>query len=114
MCQTPQTSPASIFVITAIAQRHMGDENRLLRGRAFRRLTPGGHSDTLIDTADDFVALLRLPEAATIWDRICARHAELFEPRPAQPAPNAHRRSVIPSTRARQAGAATGVRCPCP
>ena len=84
MCQTLQTSPASIFVMTAIAQRHMGEEIRLLRGRAFRRLTPDGQTDSLIDSAQDFVALLKrefeldLPEAATIWDRVCARHEELF------------------------------------
>ncbi|WP_293683085.1 arylamine N-acetyltransferase [uncultured Phenylobacterium sp.] len=89
MCGVLQTAPTSIFVMTAIAQRHLGDEIRLLRGRAFRRLTPGSQENSLIDSAPDFVALLKrefeldVPEAATIWDRICARHDELF---PAQPA----------------------------
>ena len=84
MCQTLQTAPTSIFVMTAIAQRHLGDEIRLLRGRAFRRRTTAGHTDSLIDSAPDFVALLKrefdldLPEAASIWVRICARHEELF------------------------------------
>jgi N-hydroxyarylamine O-acetyltransferase len=89
MCGILQTSPTSIFVLTAIAQRHLGDEIRLLRGRAFRRLTPTTKADTLIDTAEDFVALLQrefeldLPQAATIWDRVCARHELLFPPQPA-------------------------------
>jgi N-hydroxyarylamine O-acetyltransferase len=83
-CQMLQTSPASVFVLTAIAQRHMGEEIRLLRGRAFRRLTPGWQEDSLIHSAEDFVALLKrefeldLPEVATIWDRVCARHEALF------------------------------------
>jgi N-hydroxyarylamine O-acetyltransferase len=83
-CEELQTSPASVFVMTAIAQRHMGGEIRLLRGRAFRRLDGGVKHDSLIDTADDFVALLKrefeldVPEAAGIWDRVCARHDELF------------------------------------
>ncbi len=89
MCQVLQTSPTSVFVMTAIAQRHLGDEIRLLRGRAFRRLTPGSQADSLIDNAQDFVALLKrefeldLPEAASIWDRVCARHDELFAKAPA-------------------------------
>lgn len=83
-CLELQTSPASVFVMTAIAQRHMGDEIRLLRGRAFRRLRPGVKEDSLIDTAAEFVAVLQrefeldIPEAATVWDRVCARHEELF------------------------------------
>lgn len=88
-CLELQTSPASVFVMTAIAQRHMPGEIRLLRGRAFRRLRGGDKTDSLIDTADDFVALLRrefeldVPEAATIWDRVYARHEELFARAPA-------------------------------
>jgi N-hydroxyarylamine O-acetyltransferase len=88
-CHELQTSPASVFVMTAIAQRHVGDEIRLLRGRAFRRHTPSSRTDSLLDTADDFVALLKrefeldLPEAAEAWPRIVARHDELFAPQPA-------------------------------
>jgi N-hydroxyarylamine O-acetyltransferase len=88
-CHELQTSPASVFVMTAISQRHMPGEIRLLRGRAFRRVTPDGKADSLIDTADAFVDVLRrefeldVPEAAAIWDRICARHEELFPKTPA-------------------------------
>jgi len=88
-CQELQTSPASVFVMTAIAQRHIGDEIRLLRGRAFRRLRPGAKEDSLIDAAEDFVALLKrefeldVPEAADIWPSVHARHEELFAKAPA-------------------------------
>jgi N-hydroxyarylamine O-acetyltransferase len=88
-CEELQTSPASIFVMTAIAQRHMPGEIRLLRGRLFRRVTHDGKADHLIGDAAEFVALLKrefeldLPQAASIWDRVCARHEELFPPQPA-------------------------------
>jgi N-hydroxyarylamine O-acetyltransferase len=88
-CQELQTSPASVFVLTAVCQRHAEGEVRLLRGRAFRRVGPGWRQDSLIDTAEDFVTLLRrefeldLPEAAGVWPRICARHDELFAQAPA-------------------------------
>jgi N-hydroxyarylamine O-acetyltransferase len=88
-CHELQTSPASVFVMTAIAQRHMGDEIRLLRGRAFRRIRPGWAQDSLIDTAEDFVALLKreyeldVPDAAAIWPRVWAKHDELFGKAPA-------------------------------
>jgi N-hydroxyarylamine O-acetyltransferase len=84
MCSELQTSPASPFVMVAIAQRHFGDEIRLLRGRTFRRVRGEAKEDHLIATADDFVALLNrefeldLSETADLWPRICARHDELF------------------------------------
>jgi N-hydroxyarylamine O-acetyltransferase len=87
-CQWLQTAPESPFVMTAVAQRHMEEEIRMLRGRAFRRITPTSQTDALIDTADDFVALLKrefeldVPEAAEIWPRVMARHEELFAPQP--------------------------------
>jgi N-hydroxyarylamine O-acetyltransferase len=89
MCHTLQTSPQSGFVLNAVAQRHFGEEIRLLRGRSFRRLTPRGPQDSLVEDADAFVALLAtefgldLPKAAGLWPRIVARHAELFPTQPA-------------------------------
>lgn len=83
-CQELQTSPQSSFVLNAIAQRHARGEIRLLRGRVFRRVRPDGHDEHVIGSADEFVAVLRdefeldLPEAATLWPRICARHEEVF------------------------------------
>ena len=89
-CHELQTSPESGFVLNAVAQRHApGEEIRLLRGRSFRRLTPAGPQDSLIDTAEAFVALLKheydldLPEAAGLWPKIVARHEALFAKQPA-------------------------------
>jgi N-hydroxyarylamine O-acetyltransferase len=84
-CQALQTSPESVFVTTAICQRHMPGEIRLLRGRAFRRLRADGRKEEhVIADAGAFVALLAreyeldLPEAAALWPKVCARHEELF------------------------------------
>ncbi|HET6969977.1 MAG TPA: arylamine N-acetyltransferase [Phenylobacterium sp.] len=88
-CLELQASPGSPFVLNAIAQRHYGDEVRMLRGRVFRRVRPGWVDESLIDSAADLVALLQrefdldLPEAATLWPRICARHDEVFAAAPA-------------------------------
>jgi N-hydroxyarylamine O-acetyltransferase len=83
-CEDLQTSPASPFVLNAVAQRHVGEEIRLLRGRVFRRVHPHWKEESLVDSAADLVALLQrefaldLPEAADLWPRICARHEEVF------------------------------------
>ena len=73
-----------------MAQRHApGEEIRLLRGRSFRRLTPAGPQDSLIDSAEAFLALLKreydldLPEAAGLWPKVVARHEALFAKQPA-------------------------------
>lgn len=89
VCGELQTSPKSPFVMVAIAQRHMPDEIRLLRGRLFRRVKGDTKDDHLIENADAFVALLKrefeldLPETATLWPTICQRHEELFANTPA-------------------------------
>ena len=83
-CQELQTSAQSTFVLNAIAQRHAPGEIRMLRGRVFRRLRPAGKEDHVIGSADELVALLSrefeldLPEAATLWPRMCARHEAVF------------------------------------
>ncbi|MBW8815651.1 MAG: arylamine N-acetyltransferase [Caulobacterales bacterium] len=83
-CLELQTSPASPFVQNAIAQRHVAGEIRMLRGRVFRRVSPGLKTESLIASADELVALLHrefaldLPQAATLWPQICARHEAVF------------------------------------
>ncbi|MDO9337577.1 MAG: arylamine N-acetyltransferase [Caulobacter sp.] len=83
-CHWLQTDPASVFVQNAVAQRHQPDRLLILRGRTLRILTAAGASDRLIADADDFVATLKrdfaldLPEAATLWPAIQARHEALF------------------------------------
>jgi N-hydroxyarylamine O-acetyltransferase len=84
VCRDLQTSPASIFVMTVIAQRHTPDEIRLLRGRALRRVRGTVKTDELIDSPEALVEVLRrefeldVPEAAGLWDNVCARHDQLF------------------------------------
>jgi N-hydroxyarylamine O-acetyltransferase len=84
-CQWLQTAPDSNFVLNAVAQRHAPAGLLQLRGRGFRRVSSGGEvQDQLIDSADAYVEVLArgfgldLPEAASLWPRICARHEQLF------------------------------------
>ncbi|MBL8555236.1 MAG: arylamine N-acetyltransferase [Phenylobacterium sp.] len=89
VCGELQTSPQSPFVMVAIAQRHMPDEIRMLRGRLFRRVKADRKDEHLIPDPDAFVALLarefelELPQAAALWPTICRRHEELFPDAPA-------------------------------
>ena len=79
-CDWLQTAEQSIFVQNAVCQRHTEDGLSILRGRVLRELTPHDHKDHLIADADEYVSALdeifglRLPEAASLWPRICARH----------------------------------------
>lgn len=83
-CRWLSTSPDSIFVQTAICQRHRPDAIDVLLGRVIRRVTPSQKVDRLLTSADEFVSVLKsrfdldLPEAAALWPGICAKHDELF------------------------------------
>ncbi len=83
-CIFLQTDPASPFVQNAVAQRWIGDDHYSMRGRVLRILGPRDETKQLIESADDYVATLRqtfgidLPEAATLWPKIEARHREVF------------------------------------
>lgn len=79
-----RTSPESIFTQTALAFRHREAGVTALLGRVLRRVTPNQKTSKLIESADEFVAVLSrdfsldLPEAARLWPAICAKHDELF------------------------------------
>jgi len=83
-CEWLQTAPDSVFVQNTVCQRHTADGLAILRGRVLRALTPAGHAGRLITDADDYVAVLdkvfglHLPDAASLWPQICARHESLF------------------------------------
>lgn len=83
-CNWLSTSPDSIFVQTAICQRHRPEGIDVLLGRVLRKVTPAGKADRLLASADEFVRVLDttfgldLPEAADLWPAICAKHEELF------------------------------------
>lgn len=83
-CQWLSTSPDSIFVQTAICQRHRPDGIDVLLGRVLRDVTPTEKTDRLLGSSGEFVGVLRevfgldLPEAASLWPAICTKHDELF------------------------------------
>lgn len=83
-CHSQQTDAASPFVQNLVAQRRVAAGHVTLRGRVLT-LTSGGETErTVLQSGDELVTTLRerfaldVPEAATLWPRICARHAELF------------------------------------
>lgn len=83
-CDWLQTWAESPFVLNATAQRHRPGEILVLRGRILKRVRPDGDADQLIGSADEFVDLLarefdlHVPQAASLWPRILARHEALF------------------------------------
>lgn len=83
-CEALQTNPESPFVQNLVVQRRDGELHYTLRGRSFRTLRWMQSDTRLLDSADEFVATLRerfgldVPEVATLWPGICARHEALF------------------------------------
>jgi N-hydroxyarylamine O-acetyltransferase len=72
-----------VFVQNAIVQRHLGNQHAALRG-CLLRISGGAGETRELGSADAYVATLaetfgiELPEAATLWPRIQARHREVF------------------------------------
>ena len=79
-----QTDPDSPFVLNLVAQRRLGDRHLTLRGRTLIESGPEGRRETLLPDADALVETLALrfglavPEIASRWPAICARHEALF------------------------------------
>lgn len=79
-CAMLQTAADSHFVLNAIVQRYRGEEILQLRGRVLRRVNAAGLSQETIGSADEWVAVLArdfgldLPQAATLWPQVAARH----------------------------------------
>lgn len=88
-CAALQGDPDSVFVQNLVVQQRQGDRHLTLRGRVLLERWPGGEAKHLVASAGDFVDVLRtrfaldLPEAARLWDKVCARHAVLFPDAPA-------------------------------
>lgn len=88
-CGWLQSAPESNFVLNAVVQRFTPQGLLQLRGRTLRAVRPGHKAERLIGSADEYAEVLardfglELPEAAALWPRIEARHAELFAPAPA-------------------------------
>lgn len=83
-CQWLQSDPASIFVQNAVCQRYTQDGLVILRGRVLRHISGLSVSERLIENSDEFVTVLAedfaldLPQAASLWPKITARHDALF------------------------------------
>lgn len=83
-CQWLRSSPDSIFTQFPIVQRHTRDGLVIILGRTLRRIRPGERTQVLIESADEFIAVLtrefdlEVPEMHALWPAICAKHEELF------------------------------------
>jgi len=83
-CSWLQTAQESIFVQNAVCQRFTPAGISILRGRTIRRIAGESASDTLLNSADEFIHVLEsefalnVPEARALWPKICARHDALF------------------------------------
>jgi N-hydroxyarylamine O-acetyltransferase len=83
-CAFLQISQASPFVQNLVCQRHTESGLSILRGRVLKSVTPSGASERLLESERELLAVLGdvfaldVPEAATLWPKICARHAALF------------------------------------
>jgi N-hydroxyarylamine O-acetyltransferase len=83
-CQFLQTDPASPFTQNLVVKRRTVDTQISLRGRVLQTIHAMRVDKKLLNSADELVATLRgsfdldVPEAATLWPAICARHDALF------------------------------------
>lgn len=83
-CRHLQSSPQSPFMQTAVVQRWTPEAHWSLRGRVLRRVSLSGAEKSLVASAEDYVRILdqrfglELPEAASLWPKILARHEEIF------------------------------------
>jgi N-hydroxyarylamine O-acetyltransferase len=83
-CEWLQYAPDSHFVLNVIVQRCRGDQILQLRGRVLRRVTPAGVTQETIGSPQEWVAMLAdefsldVPQAATLWPRVLARHEEVM------------------------------------
>ncbi len=83
-CRFLQSDAGSPFVQNAVVQRWRDEVHYSLRGRMLQTLSADGKATQRIESADDYVLTLKetfaldLPEAASLWPKICARHEALF------------------------------------
>jgi N-hydroxyarylamine O-acetyltransferase len=80
-----QADPASVFVQNLAVKQRVGNAYAVLRGRVLTIVTGARTERETLDSPAALVATLHdwfkldVPEAATLWPRICARHAALFQ-----------------------------------
>jgi N-hydroxyarylamine O-acetyltransferase len=87
-CQFLQADAASTFVQNLVVQRRTLDAHVSLRGRVLTTLHASHQEKRTLASADELVATLRerfdlnVPEVATLWPAICARHEAVFASEP--------------------------------
>lgn len=83
-CASLQSDPASSFVQNLVVQRRTLDTHVGLRGRVLTTIHASHQEKKLLESPEALVATLRerfdldVPEAASLWPAICARHEVLF------------------------------------
>ena len=83
-CQRLQTDPESSFVLNAVVQRWVNNEHLSLRGRVFTKVSSAGKTSSILPDASAYTEMLErdfnlnIPDAASLWPKICARHDEVF------------------------------------
>jgi N-hydroxyarylamine O-acetyltransferase len=91
-CSALQTSADSTFVQNLVAIRYAKRGITTLRGRTLKYFAAGATTVRLLHSPEELVDVLRsdiglhVPEAASLWPKIVARHEVLFAgERPAEP-----------------------------
>jgi N-hydroxyarylamine O-acetyltransferase len=85
-CRYLQSDPESGFVLNAVTQRWTPDALLMLRGKVLKTIKATHETTRTLASAEDLVATLKtsfaldLPEAASLWPRIVARHQVLGLP----------------------------------
>lgn len=84
LCDWQCSDPASIFVQNLTVQRRDGERYLMLRGKVLSDVSATGEVRRELASAGELVEVLRdvflldVPEAASLWPAICARHEALF------------------------------------
>lgn len=79
-----RSDPHSPFVQNLVVQQRQGDIHMTLRGRVVTTLSSRGKQQEMIDSPGQLVECVRdvfdldVPEIATCWPEICARHEAVF------------------------------------
>lgn len=82
--QFQQSDPNSSFVQNLVVQRRQGDKHCSLRGRVLTIKTKTKENKEVLDSPERLLDVLKthfslnVPEVASLWPKICARHEELF------------------------------------
>jgi N-hydroxyarylamine O-acetyltransferase len=83
-CRELQTSETSPFTQNLVVQRRSGDAHLSLRGRVLSTIRSQGVEKVLLHSPGELVSTLHdrfgldVPEAASLWPAIVARHEALF------------------------------------